>query len=102
MVCSNVSSYRCSIHRLPVLDSSTGQPARGVEIRLQEYHPATIDGDLECFKHLAIGCVKLAKSSPTTSSGHQKELEGPFMDSIRCSERPVTTLSVRRTPMDDA
>jgi len=38
-----------------VLDSSTGKPAEGVEIRLQVYQPAAFEGGPEIFQPLAHG-----------------------------------------------
>lgn len=38
-----------------VLDSSTGKPAEGVEIRLQAFKPATFEGGPDIFQPIAQG-----------------------------------------------
>ncbi|KAF8216045.1 hypothetical protein K438DRAFT_1799982 [Mycena galopus ATCC 62051] len=38
-----------------VLDSSTGKPAEGVHIRLQDFRPAEHDGGVDTFNPLAFG-----------------------------------------------
>ncbi|KAJ7293745.1 hypothetical protein C8J57DRAFT_1041546 [Mycena rebaudengoi] len=62
-----------------VLDSSTGKPAEGVEIRLQDFTPAKSEGGFDTFNPLAKGvtnadgrCLDLL---PARDSTEAKELD---------------------------
>ncbi|KAJ6604827.1 hypothetical protein DFH09DRAFT_1019139 [Mycena vulgaris] len=62
-----------------VLDSSTGKPAEGVQIRLQDFTPATTEGGHDTFNPLATGatnadgrCLDLL---PARDSSEAKELD---------------------------
>jgi 5-hydroxyisourate hydrolase len=70
------------MHKSPitchVLDSSTGKPAAGVEIRLQEHHPPKVEGGPEVFAPFATG--------KTNSDGRCLDLL-PHPDSAEAEEK---------------
>ncbi|KAJ7103356.1 hypothetical protein B0H15DRAFT_811950 [Mycena belliarum] len=72
-----------------VLDSSTGKPAEGVHVRLQDFTPAATAGGLDSFNPMATGvtnadgrCLNLLPPARDSSEAKEKELDGVLASGI--------------------